>query len=150
MDFGQRGNLSVNFKALDISLLSMAAIRTEALRSEFRGHEGRMWIYPHDTWDCAPKFETFAQIPNVVSTYLQCVWLYGLCKCRNHVVWLGPDRVYQWRSLLTILAGVKVLKSIVTYALSRLDVHICPRIKMSGAVVLEVFPDDLKVGLGFC
>lgn len=96
-----------------------------------------------------PKFETFAQIPKY-RKHLQCVWLYGLCKCRNHVVWLGPDRVYQWRSLLTILAGVKVLKSIVTYALSRLDVHMCPRIKMSDAVVLEVFPDDLKVGLGFC
>ena len=46
--------------------------------------------------------------------------------------------------------GEGVLKSIVTYALSRLDVHICPRIKMSDAVVLEAFPDDLEVGLGFC
>lgn len=127
----------------------MAAIRTEALRSEFRGHEGRMWIYPHDIWDCAPQVRDFCTDPKC-RKHLQCVWLYRLCKCGNHVVWLGPDRVYQWRSLLTILAGVKVLKSIVTYALSRLDVHICPRIKMSGAVVLEVFPDDLKVGLGFC
>ena len=43
-----------------------------------------------------------------------------------------------------------MLKSIVTFALSRLDVHICPRIKMSDAVVLEAFPDDLEVGMGFC
>ena len=149
-DFGQRGNWSVSLASKLSTYLScsMAAILTKALSRECRGHEGRMWICPHEMWDYAQvrDFRTGSKFRK----HLQWIWLYGLCKCGNHVVWLGPDRVYQWRSLLTILAWVKALKSIVIHALNWFDVHICPRIKMSDAVVLEAFPDDLEVRLGFC
>lgn len=137
----------------ETSLLSIPAVRNVPSERQCRGHEGKLWICPHNLWDYS-QARAFRDDPNryqpAVAGAREFSWPYRPCERKNHSIGLGTVTLTTYRPLLAVDIGSTISKLAVATALRPLNLNVCPYIKLNDLVVRKHFSENCSMSQADC